>query len=401
MRPQYNVIVFVWKGKCMEKGTMEAVRSMSFADLKEIALAEGPCLTITLPIQPAENTSRQDYMRIKSAAQSAEPILAARGLNPKQIREFLDPLAHITGDSWGTDFGSLAILRSPQYFKCFQVRDELKDSAVVADHFQVLSFLRAVQDEQKHFYLLALSQGHVRLLRCTNHSSEEVALGPETPTSVEQWLNTRTPTTSPDHGAVRESEPGSTGGNFTSTQDRDNLDQHIANFFHRIDDAVFDLLRNETAPLVLAGVEFEVSMYKDITRYTHLAPEHVHGAPDSFKGGALHKRALEVAKSAFEEPLQKALEMFERLGGSERVSKKVSDIVPASASGRVAHLLIAEGSRSLGGWDQGTMQVTSEGEGEDLLNIAALQAYLHGGEVWVTTPERVPGQGPVAALFRY
>jgi hypothetical protein len=47
------------------------------------------------------------------------------------------------------------------------------------------------------------------------------------------------------------------------------------------------------------------------------------------------------------------------------------------------------------------MQVTSEGEGEDLLNIAALQTFAHGGEVWVTTPERVPGQGAVAALFRY
>jgi hypothetical protein len=385
----------------MEKGTMEAVRSIGLADLKDLAVINGPCLTITLPIQPAENTSRQDYMSIKSAAQSAEPILAARGLNPKQIRQFLDPLAHINGDSWGTEFGSLVIFRSPEYFRCFQVRDELKDSATVADHFQVLPYLRAVQDQQRHFYILALSQSHARLLRCTNHSSEDVPLGPETPTSVEQWLNTRTPTTSPDHGAVRESPAGSTEGNFTSTQDRDKLDQHIANFFHRIDEAVFELLRNESAPLVLAGVEYEVSMYRDLTRYAHLAPDHVHGAPDSLKGGELHKRALEAARAAFEAPLHKALETYERLGGSERASRKVPEIVAGAAAGRVAHLFIAEGSRMPGGWDKATMQVTSEGAGEDLLNIAALQTLVNGGEVWVTTPEKVPGGGPVAALFRY
>lgn len=385
----------------MEKGTMEAVRSISLADLKDLASMKGPCLTITLPIQPAENTSRQDYMRIKSAAQSAEPILAARGMNPKQIREFLDPLAHINGDSWGTDFGSLVIFRSPEYFRCFQVRGELKDSATVADHFQVLPYLRAVQDEQRHFYILALSQAHVRLLRCTNHSSEEVPLGPDTPTSVEQWLNTRTPTTSPDHGAVRESGGGSTEGNFNSLQDRDKLDQHISNFFHRVDEAVFEILRNETLPLVLAGVEYEVSMYKDITRYAHLAPDHVHGAPDSLKGGELHKRALEVARRAFEIPLKKALETYERLGGSERTSRKASEIVAASATGRVAHLFIAEGSRLPGAWNKETMQVANESAGEDLLNIAALQTTANGGEVWVTDPKKVPGGGPVAALYRY
>ena len=85
----------------MEKGTVEAARMMQLADLKELAAVEGPCLTITVPIRPAENTSRQDYIRLKSGAQSAEPALAYHGLTPKQIREFLDPLSQIEGDSWG------------------------------------------------------------------------------------------------------------------------------------------------------------------------------------------------------------------------------------------------------------------------------------------------------------
>jgi len=372
----------------MDKGTVEATRPMRLADLKELALVEGPCLTMTVPIRPAENTSRQDYMRLKSGAHAAEPMLAEYGLNPKQIREFLDPLSQIDGDSWSIDFGSLVVLRAPQVFRCFRVREQLQDSSIVADRFQVLPFLRVLQDQEKRFYVLALSQKHVRLLRCTNHSSDEVSLGPNVPISVEQWLNTRSPTTSPDRAAQRSSESGATAGTFNSTHDRDNMDPHIGNFFHRIDEAVSEVLRGETSPLVLAGVEYETWMYRDINSYPHLASGHVQGSPESLKGGELHKRALEVAHRAFAEPMNKALQQYEKLGGTDRVASKPAAIVKAASEGRVASLFIAEGARD------------ADNE-EDLLNTAALQTVAHGGDVWVTDPQTVPGRGTVAALLRF
>jgi hypothetical protein len=369
----------------MEKGTVEATRTMQLADLKELAFVEGPCLTITVPIRPAENTSRQDYMRLKSAAQSAEQPLAEYGMNPKQIREFLDPLSHIDGDSWGGDFGTLVVFQAPKAFRCFRVREQLRDSSVVADRFQVLPVLRALLGGHRQFYLLALSQKHVRLLRCTNHSSDEVTLGPNVPTSVEQWLNTRSPAASPDRSAAPQSE---TAGTFNSVHDRDNLDPHIGNFFHRINEAVSDALRGETAPLVLAGVEYETAMYRDLNSYEHLAEGHVHGSAESLKGGELHKRALEVAERAFEEPMKKALQLYEKFGGTERVASKTVDIAKAAQEGRVAHLFVAEGARDASA-------------GQDSLNVAVLQTIAHGGEIWIIAPDRIPGQGAAAALLRF
>jgi len=384
----------------MEKGTIEATKNLQVADLKEMANVRPPCLTITIPIQPAENTSRMDYQRLKSAAQSAEPILAAHGLSPREIREFLNPMTQIDGDSWGTGFGSLVVFRSPDVFRYFPVRAELKAAAVVAEHFQVLPFLPALQNEHKHFYIMALSQHHVRLIRCTGHSSEEVLLGEDIPTSVEQWLNTRTPTSSPDHGSKRFSDDGP-AGNFNGSTDMDNLDRHIRNFFKKVNEGVEEVLRHEMAPVVLAGVEYEVSMWRDISKYPHIAEGHVQGSPDGLRGPELHTRALEIATVAFEEPMQKALQTFERLGGSERVSWNPAEIVKAAHEARVAHLFIAEGASHPGGWHRETMQVTSEGAGEDLLNIAALQTLVNGGEVWIASPDKIPGGGSAAALFRF
>ena len=184
--------------------------------------------------------------------------------------------------------------------------------------------------------------------------------------------------------------PRAAVGNFTSTHDRDKMDSHIENFFHRIEQGVFEALRGETAPLVLAGVEHETPMYRGINRYLHLAGRDVHGSPEGLKGAELHRRALDVAREAFAEPIQKALELFERLGGSERVASKPRDVLQAAAAGRVSHLFVLEGATHPGGWDKKTLKVKREGEGEDLLNIAALHTIVNGGDVWVTSARMCP-----------
>jgi hypothetical protein len=384
----------------MNKATVEATRNVQVADLKEIANVQGPCLTITVPMHSVENTSRVDHQRLKSAAHSAEPILAARGLSAKAIREFLEPISQIDADSWKPGFVSLVLFRSPDTFRYFPVRVSLKETAIVAGHFQVLQLLPSIQSDSEHFFIMALSQHHVRLLRCTDHHSEDVPLGAGTPTSVEQWLNTRSPTASPDHGTTRASGAGP-GGNFTSSTDVDNMDRHVRNFFSRINDAVTEVLRGETAPMVIAGVEYEASLWRSLTKYTHLADGHVQGSPDSLRGPELHARALEIAKIALKQPMHKALQTYEKLGGSERVSTKPAEIVKAAHEARVSHLFVAEGASYPGGWHRETMQVTNDGAAEDIVNIAALQTIANGGEVWVTTPAQIPGGGPIAALFRF
>ncbi|HYI97400.1 MAG TPA: hypothetical protein VEX68_27935, partial [Bryobacteraceae bacterium] len=363
----------------MEKATMDASGTLQLAELKELGAVDGPCLTIIAPAQRAPNTARQDHLRLKAAAQSAEAALAKHALQEREIEEFLEPVHNLDLESIGGESNkTIVVFRAPQVFRAFFVHEPLNDLSIVAEHFQILPCLKAVQEESLYFFVLALSQKHVRLLRCTNHSSVEVPFGKDTPNNLEDWLNTRTPTSSPDHGSKRPSALGS-AGNFTSTHDRDKMDSHIENFFHRIDEAVFEALRGEKAPLILAGVEHETTMYRGLNRYLQLAGRDVHGSPESLKGGELHRRALEIARETFEEPIQKALELFERLGGSERVATKPRDVVQAAATARVSQLFVVDGATQLGSWDKKTLKVKQGGEGEDLLNIAALHTIVNGG----------------------
>jgi hypothetical protein len=312
-----------------------------------------------------------------------------------------EPLSSISHqrENWGTTpGGTLVVLRSKDVFRAFEIRHGFDEAVHVGNHFQIRPLLRSMHEGQIDFYLLALSQNHVRLLRCNPHSSHEVPLPEGVPTSLETWLNTHYPNAAPDHSRPKPSEPT---GSFTSTTDRDNKDQHIANFFHVINKAITDMLKDQSIPMILCGVEYERSIYKGLNTYETLVEEGVQGSPQSLKGGELHKRALEIAQEHAKTPLRKALTVYEKLGGTERVSADPSEIVKGAFQGRVAFLFASESESFEGRFDQSAMAIRNDGHSEDLVNVALFHTIAYGGEVFVTPAARVPGQGAMAAIFRF
>jgi len=181
----------------------------------------------------------------------------------------------------------------------------------------------------------------------------------------------------------------------------DNKDRHIANFFNQINDAVFEALRGKTDPLLLCGVDYERTIYRHANTYPHLWEQGVHGSPESLKGGEMHARALEVVQDYFAQPAKKALEQWDRLAGGTRATAKFPDIVKAAFEGRVASLLVKEGTSTMGVFDRSTMEMKVAGRQEDLVNAAALQTLAFGGEVFILRPEDVPGGSHLAAVLRY
>lgn len=380
---------------------LEATKSITADDLKSLAAATGPCITILIPTQPAENTSRQDHIRLREMVRQADEALVRQGLDVRSTSELLDPVRGMTGDEWDVARGTLVILRSPEIFRHFQIPDTLPEGVFVGDSFHLLPVLPAVTKAMQEFYVLALSQKHVRLLLCTPHSAHEVPLPKDAPPSLDVWLNTRLPNESGTHGDNKHAEPGSTGGSFTSTTDMDNKDQHIANFYKTLNKHLAAVLRDDQRPLVPVGVEYELASYKEINSYPHYVVHGVAGSPESFKGGEMHRRALEAVQVYFEQPLEKALAQWEKFGGTDRVSTKVDSIVKAAFEARIASLFVEQGARLMGAWDRSNLRVSTDQEVEDLISLAVNQTIATGGEVFVSTPEKVPGDNPVAAILRY
>jgi hypothetical protein len=68
-------------------------------------------------------------------------------------------------------------------------------------------------------------------------------------------------------------------------------------------------------------------------------------------------------------------------------------------------LFVAAGRQNWGTFDaeSGAVEISRKPEtaGEDLLEIAAIQTFLTGGEVFILPADRMPDARDVAAVFRY
>ncbi len=379
------------------------------ADLKALAQTTGPCLSILLPIHTTGTNHRTDGSRLHSAVRTAEIKLTELALTQEEVRAFLDPIQQTAELDLGDgETQGIAIYRSVDRTWHYRLPFPLQETVLLADRFYIRRLLNT-RSEEMEFFLLALSQKHTRLIRCTLASSEEVKLPPSFPTNLDDFNQH----SQPDHRLENRSSAGHKGKAnthagmivaFGTGSDSDHKDQYLHNFFREIDKQVHALTRDNPLPMVIAGVDYEIALYHELSEYPALVDGGVQGAPDGLKGGELHARALEVLRQYNQNRADKGLAHYVRAGG-ERIATALPDTLRAALEGRVLHLFLADDARRLGTLDEDTCEVREQtgpdADGEDLLNTAALQTIAHGGEVFVLPRAKMPGESDVAAMLRF
>lgn len=192
---------------------------------------------------------------------------------------------------------------------------------------------------------------------------------------------------------------------FGTSSDADSKDEYLAHFFADIDRAVGVALKGSSDPLVPVGVEHEVALYRKVNTYPHLVAPGVHGAPDGLHGGEMHRRALELLDRLAADPKFEGLADFDKRVGTGHASIQIQDIVAAAYAGRISHLYFQENARYPGVFDAVRVRVKRTEDPldspVDLVEAAARQTLLQGGEVRMLPGAAMPNGVPVCALFRY
>jgi hypothetical protein len=375
--------------------THEAV---SFADLRALATAKGPCLTAVVPLpNPA-----QIEIQIKNAIRGLQKKLVERAVSRDTGSGLLAPIEELAAaKADGTWAHALILLSSPGLFRYYLMRGPFKELQTVEDRFQIRPLLATLAHEAR-FHLLALSQKNVRLFHCTQHRIEPAANSETIPRSLEAWMNSQ----QPDHMLASRSSAGPSVGRMkgvvsgTST-DREREDQYLAHFFKEVDKGVSAHLRNETGPLVLAGVEYELAIYRRLNSYRPALEGAISGSPDGLPDRTLHQRAMELIESTFTERLQKTITDVREHAGTPRSSTDPRTVVQAAFQGRVLDLLVADNAEYWGAWNEETQHVDTGNRREELLNAAALQTLQHNGRAFVLKESDMPVKSAVAAFFRF
>ena len=367
----------------------------------------GLCLSILISTDEHAATPKQAAIALKNSLRKAEQRLIDAGRNVDEIRHFLDPIQALadSGQLWSERAPGLAIFSNghDDGVLFFRLPFHVQEIVMVASHFYFKPLLAALHGVPR-FYVLALSLNSVRLFRFNEHVREIVRL-PGVPRSLDEMpthedLDTQRHSQSFMHHGPR--------GQMMATHSHGpgdiNHDARHAHYFQHVARAVDELLRNETAPLVLAGVQRDTDHFREASKYSHMVAGAIPGSPHLRSIEDLHTEAAQLLDGESWADTARALQRYKEINNTPRVTRSTKEIMRAAHEGRIDTLFVAQDVDKWGSFDAASYQVhmhTMPQPGDlSLLNLAAEFTLHHHGDVFLLPRSRVPRNSPMAAILR-
>jgi len=383
------------------------VQVLSSDDLKTLTETHnGMCVSLFLPTYQGGQESGANVTRFKNRLKEAEGKLQTAGRRPEQIAELLRPARDFLtdGDWWHEPAEGLAVFVSGEVFRHYRLPYAFPELTVVGERFHLKPLLPLLTSDG-HFHILALSQKEVRLLKATRMSVTETELR-DVPRSLAEVLQYQEVQ---DQVRYHAGAPGGArgraaifrGGHGGAAEDRKD---DIREFFRLLDKGLRQVLREHQAPLVLAGVEFLLALYREVNSYPHLVPEGLVGNPEELSAEELRRRAWALVEPIFTRAQREAAELYQQAAGQDLAASDLRQVVLAATEGRVGTLFVPLAGHQWGQFDRETGRVDlheQEQPGDqDLVDFAAVMGLLHGARVYAVEEAELPDR-PVAAALRY
>jgi hypothetical protein len=381
----------------------------------------GHCISIYLPTHRGGKDIEQDRIHLKNLLETAEQQLKETGCSGGEIRELLDPVKEQLLDQprfWRQQLDGLCLFRCSELFYAYLLPFTFETQVVVGTHLHIKPLMPLLSGDGR-FYLLALQKDSVRVYEGTKDG-----IGPLTIESLPEEhadliedvdrqpsLQWHTETRVPGGHPRAQGRPAAFHGHGGLEADEDD---EIIRYFRRIDQVLSPALKNDEAPLLLAGEDKLIALYRKANSYPHIIEDAaITMNPSAVRhefaeeGKVLHQQAWEILEPRFEAKRHQLADDYEMWAGrnSERASDEVTAIVPAAYFERVGVLFLALNNEQWGSFDPETGEVQLEdeptAENRDLVDLAAVHTLLNGGRVYAVPPGEVPGGGELAAILRY
>jgi hypothetical protein len=360
-------------------------------------------ISVYLPTHTAgvEVNELADQIAFKHAIQEIAVMLKSKGRNQATIERLLEPAYTLVRDDafWRNMQHGLAVFMADGYFKYMKLPFVPERELMVNNAFLVSPLIRLMTDRD-YFYILTISKKQLKLFKADAFGIEFIPVK-GLPDDILAVMSTD----KTDETTFRMGGRGGTGGaNFHGIGGGNNVDDkaRIAAYFEMADDIIWkEVLHNETAPLMLAGVEYLIPIYKSVTDYKHVCEESLTGNHERDDTTSLYEQAMEKMGYFFLKRLNKAKELYGNQSATALTTSVTDDIIPATHYGQVSHLFVRKGAHILGRFDEMNNKLEMSDDGDDLVDLAVTKTLLSGGEVFLLEKEQMPAESALAAILRY
>jgi hypothetical protein len=377
--------------------------------LKSLIAQQGKwCVSLYMPTHPVGREQQQDPIRLKNLLAQAETNLLANGLRRPEVQKLMRPAEELlwNREFWQRQGDGLAIFLTNDFYKFYRLPVPFEELLNTGNGFHIKPLLPCLGRGIK-FYVLAVSLKDVRLFEGNADTASEIELN--FPTGMEEalWADEPEKYLNMHSGSISTGEGKGGAGVFHGHDPADEEKTNILRFFQSVNQGLNELLDDKNIPMVLAGVDYLLPIYREASSYHNLLENGIIGNPDREKLKDLHARAWNIVRPIFEESQKKAFEKFEQLNGQKSglAVKDIETAVKAASFGQVETIFVPLDRQKWGRYDpQNNKVILKEEPGpenEDLFDLAAAQTLLNSGQVFAVPPEQLPGGGEIAAILRY
>lgn len=364
------------------------------------------CASILLTTHPSgvEVNEQQDVIAFKNALQQVEKILHQKNTDAAIINRMLQPGYDMLRDDelWKNLGRGLAVYMSDGFFKFMRLAGTIKNEVLVSGTFSV-SALVPFMVRKEYFYLLVISKKKPQFYRADPFGIEHIPID-EMPDGVDDVVHFE----NKDGKKLFRAGSGDRGGaNFHGIgSGKPDDKQNVAAFLEEVDDTIWKThLHYSTAPLLLAGLDHYIPIYRSVSDYSNIWPEALTGNHSTEDTNYLHGRAMEVMRPYFDQKLEKGLDEYGNKSATDLTSVNSYKIIPAAFYGKVSRLFVQKDVQIWGTFDEQSNELkvfSSMKEGaENLADRAAAKTIQNGGDVFILEKDKMPGAGELAAIFRY
>lgn len=368
-----------------------------------------PSISFYLPVQQEGGDTRQGSIRLRKMVKATEDALHEKGVRTVTIEKMLQPVRELYDDAlfWEHQNACLALFVNEAGLTRYQLPINTDESVTISDRFMLRPML-SLLSQDGHYNLLCLGLSDTRLYRCTRHSMSEIKLD-NLPDSLKAVFETYNVEKQLQHHSGSARGRRSAGGSVFhgSESMKDSEKDRIEEYFRLIDDSLRKVLADDRAPLVLACVDYLYPIFKSTAKQPKLMADHISGSPDTLKREDILRQGWEIVRPVFDQAKTAALKTCQNLMGTPRVVEDIRLILPAAQHRQIDSLFLLKNAQAWGKSDAHTGRVIladdrlPEFGEEELLDQAAMQTLLHGGQVFVLESEEMPEKTDCLAVLRY
>jgi hypothetical protein len=334
--------------------------------VKDLLRAPGPCVSIFLPAYAPGGGARPDAIWLRHALDEVRGELVRHHIPEPQVQALLDPLETRAGSEQmekGHNHGA-AWFATEAGLEEFDLPDPAGRGWAVGQQPFLLPLLGALT-QPAEFYVLGLAKHGLKLFRCAEGECVESLLPEDMPTSIEEMLAFD----QPDHLRSNRTPAAAVTGvpagklrtvRFGTGDEAETADRYLHQFLRHVDARIGSLLAGKAAPVVLAGVGYEVNEFFRLTQGMDVVRESfVEGAWKDLALGELYAKASGVLRSRYNAQVRELTSRLKETANRVETlcrRKQSRDLASAVAAGHGGE------SHRRGGAEQGRRGVSGPGQ---------------------------------------